>query len=239
MRNYWLSDARDDYFEAYVYMPRTVYAPSGGIVIYAFPKNVVDLRTDEGIEWEAWQIDQTKHRKLFIQNCCYEYTAEGELYEISIRLSDCWVKISDNTRPCNPTEAIINHLPDYPQEGPETMLSRLLDPAKAPDAIAELTARAEGTYVEPEPPSYAAYVWCISGSAVVAAATAWAITYFVIRKRVKNAPRLAGNGEIPASAGEAIVPAEDAPPPDGTQDSTPTPPEEIPPNTPTDNDNTV
>ena len=217
-REYWLSDARDYYFEANVYATEAVYKPYGGIMIYKFPENVVDLRTDEGIEWEKWQIDQAYNRRLFIQNCCYEYTAEGELYEISILLSDCWVEISNLSDP-HPVERH-NDLPHYPQEGPETMLSRLLDPAKAPDAIAELTARAEGTYVEPTPPSYTAYIWCILGGAAVAAVTAWAITYFVMRKRAKNAYRLAGNGEIPASAGEAIVPAEDAP--DGAPDSTPT-----------------
>jgi len=207
-RRYWLSDARDDYFEADVYAPEAVYISYGGIMIHEFPKSVVDLRTDEGIEWEAWQIDQTSMRRLFVQNCCYTYTAEGELYSISIRLSDCWVEISDYTRPCNPMEAIINHLPDYPQEGPETMLSRLLDPAKAPDAIAELTARAEGTYVEPTPPSYASYFWCISCGAVVAGVGTWIVTYLVMRKR---------------RGGGAVAAAADTPTDTSTDTSTDTP----------------
>ena len=72
----------------------------------------------------------------------------------------------------------------------------------------------------------------VIGAATVAVVT-WRITYLVMRKKLENAYRLAGNGEIPVSAGEAIASAEDAPPPDGAPDSTPTPPEETPPNTPT------
>ena len=64
----------------------------------------------------------------------------------------------------------------------------------------------------------------VIGAATVAVVT-WRITYLVMRKKLENAYRLAGNGEISASAGEVIASAEDAPPPDGAQDSTSTPPD--------------
>ena len=83
------------------------------------------------------------------------------------------------------------------------MLSRLLDPAKAPDAIAELTARAEGRYQEQEAESD--FEWMsiggkIASGAVIAAVTTWLITYFIMRKKVKNPPRLGTNGGNPALA---------------------------------------
>ena len=120
-------------------------------------------------------------------------------------------------------------------------MMRLLDPQTTEAAIDELYARLDGTYKEPVSPSpeYERPLMLVAlsaiGGAAVAAVTAWVITYFVMRKKVKNAYR-------PATCAGIDVPTEDAPAvnapaseatPDGAPDSTPTPPEETPPNTPT------
>lgn len=222
-RKYHFSDAREFYFIANVYTQKEyenssgdieIYGAFGGMMIYKFPPNVVDLRTDEGIVWESWQGDLQQHL-FFIRNCCYAYNTDGELLSITIRLSDCWVEIEarSDTHPGPNT----TYLPSYPQEGPETMLSRLLDPTKAPDAIAELTARAEGEYKEPEAEpdfEWTSIGWAIASGAVATMAT-WLATYLVMRKKAKKAPRLGGNDEIlTAACGEAVsaevLPQEDS-----------------------------
>ena len=102
--------------------------------------------------------------------------------------------------------------------------------------MAEFEARVDGTYVESWEFPLTICLSAIGGAVVAAVAT-----YLVMRKKAKNLPR-------PATCAGIDVPTEDAPAvnapaseatPDGAQDSTPTPPEETPPSTPTDNDNTV
>ena len=225
-RKYHFSDAREFYFIANVYTQKeyenssgdiVIYGAFGGMMIYKFPPNVVDLRTDEGIVWESWQGD-LQQRLFFIQNCCYAYNTEGELLSITIRLSDCWVEISTQSQH-RPGVESGSYLPQYPQEGPETMLSRLLDPTKAPDAIAELTVRAEGEYKEPEAEpdfEWMSIGWAIAGAAVVAMAT-WFVTYLVMRKKVEKRPVLGGNDKIlTAACGEAVS-AEALPPEEDTK----------------------
>ena len=121
----------------------------------------------------------------------------------------------------------------YPQNGKNTWLMRFLNPETTDAMIDELHAHLDGTYNES--------VWFTSplalvsigaiGGAVVAAVTAWLITYFVMRKKAKNPPRLGTNGEIPAFAaaetasdgitttsdqGDTASPKEDSVPPTDT-----------------------
>ena len=126
----------------------------------------------------------------------------------------------------------------YPADN-ETTFARFLHKNTAEEALQRLLVEIEENRHEPVP-WVAILIFVLSGM-VVAAVTTWLITYFVMRKRAKNAYR-------PATCAGIDAPTEDAPAvndpaseatPDGAPDSTPTPPEETPSNTPTDNDNTV
>jgi hypothetical protein len=103
-------------------------------------------------------------------------------------------------------------LSQYPTEGRSSMLSRMLNYTTARGAVEEFSAKLDGTYENPwEQP----LTICLSavGGAVIAAVATWLITYFIMRKKAKNATRLGANGENLALADSAPTdnPHADAP----------------------------
>ena len=108
----------------------------------------------------------------------------------------------------------------------DTPIERLLNYETTHKAVFEILANIYGIHELSQKQPLTICLAAIGGAAV-AAVTAWAITYFVMRKRAKNPPR-------PATCAGIDVPTEDAPAvnapafeatPDGAQDSTPTPPD--------------
>jgi hypothetical protein len=105
-------------------------------------------------------------------------------------------------------------LTDFSKCEPNSWMGRLLWYETADSAAAEIKTRMSGFYQEPweQPLSI-----CLSaiGGAVIAAVATWLITYFIMRKKVKNATRLGANGGNLALADGVPTDNTPAPTPDG------------------------
>ena len=168
-----------------------------------------------GLKEDKFIYEGKEYVYLYLDGFRFAYN-HGRLEYIEFDYRDRYVSIYEKTGN--------DDFCEYPHYGENTWMMRLLDPKTTEAAIDEMYARLDGTYKEPVSPSlwYERPLMLVAlsaiGGAAVAAVAAWAITYFVMRKRAKNPPRLATCAGID-------VPTEDAPLPDGAPDSTPTPPD--------------
>ena len=169
--------------------------------------SLLSINVDAILARTGYDIKDVEYFYFAAHGCTYYYTKQGRLSSIGWQWGDDKYEI----------------FAAFSKYDCDSLLGRTVVENTATDAISELKLRLAGLYREPwEQP----LTICLSaiGGAAVAAVTAWAITYCVMRKKAKNASRLATNGENAALEAEAT--------PDGAPDSTPTPPEETPPNTP-------
>ena len=118
----------------------------------------------------------------------YTYNTQGELTAITLYYGDNWCTIKT----------------DFSKWEADSYIDKLLNYDTANEAAVEMVSKFYGMHQAPwEQP----LTICLSaiGSAAVAAVA----TYLIMRKKAKNAYRLAGNGEIPASADETIAPIDE------------------------------
>ena len=172
-------------------------------------ENIKDMRTLKNIKANGELNYATEHALVITENIVYYYR-----YGI---LQYVFCKDSRNATGYFQFSVTTGNggVAQYPYNKSD-LFSRLLNYNTAQEALTEFEARIDGTYIAPWEPPLTIALSALSG-AVVAAVTAWLITYFVMRKKAKNAYRLATNGENAALEAEAT--------PDGAQDSTPTPPD--------------
>ena len=103
---------------------------------------------------------------------------------------------------------------DFSTCTPDSWVGKLLNTQTAREASTDIRLRQLNVSAEPWKVPLAICLSSIGGAAVAAVAT-----YLIMRKKVKNPPRLADNGEIPASAGEAIAPIDENSASENTQNT--------------------